>query len=172
MHSARLSVVAVLLSSATAFLSPSAGPHPRGTAAQVLTITNVVFTGNPTTPTVTVSGSGFGASPPRSFSAAGACNGPRDNGRWYGKRGLWIYDNTNRWGAGHGDRSGGDCVGIRLRSWSASKAVFGFGAAYNTHHWFLDALDTYRLTLRGKHFDGRVTYQDSRGRSDVLSDRS
>ena len=86
-------------------------------------ISSVTLTGTSADPTVTVSGSNFGADPP-----AGTPEGctSRDPGDTYGSEGLVFYDATEGWTAGQS----GDCIGLIVTSWSSSKVVFSFDSEY------------------------------------------
>src|SRR4051794_4872728 len=145
----RIGVVATLL---VALALPT-------TALALPVISHVGFTGTPTTTTVTVTGTGFGKAP-KSFSAATtSCGTYVANGRWYGKYGLWFFDNTHQWQAGKGTSAGGNCIGIVVQSWSATQVVFQFGNAYASFdHWTADPGDNFVISLKAAFWGGLVSY--------------
>ena len=130
-------------------------------AASTRRVTSVVFTGTSAAPTITVNGFGFGATAPASISASvTSCGTYSDNGSWFGNNGLWFGDNTNDWQAGKGTAPGhGNCIGIKLVSWTGKKVVFGFGNAYGSFdHWTVDQSDNYVIALKNYYWGGVVSY--------------
>lgn len=130
--------------------------------------TGVTMSGTTTAPTFTVTGSGFGATAPTSYSAAHtSCEdyGP-GNGRWFGTDGFWFLDNTHNWQAGRGmttffgsPYSWSNCLGVYVDSWSNNRIVFHFGLAYGTQSsWFVQPGDNYVLTVNGQQFGGALAY--------------
>jgi hypothetical protein len=128
-------------------------------------ITSVSFAGYASSPTVTVTGTGFGASPPAgSDNSVTACGEYTNNGSDYGTE-FGFTDNTEYppdppWQAGYGTPPNGSCIGIRVQSWSDTSVVFdfgGLGAAYDSFdHWFLTNGDSFTLVLKGTSFTGTV----------------
>ena len=126
-----------------------------GPATTPFTVTpavdGVTFGGDPANPTVTVSGSGFGANssaigPPTgaSCSASGSDYGTKFN----------FADNTNVWGAGTGP---GDCIGVVISSYSNNQIVFTFGNGYDLYGGPINDGDTYSMTVLGTTFNGSAS---------------
>ena len=89
-------------------------------------ITGVSFSGPGTSPSITVTGTNFGAYPP--IGTPETCQAG-DTGDDYGSRGLWFSDTTQGWTAGQA----GDCIGLIVTSWSNTQVVFGFGNEYASY---------------------------------------
>jgi hypothetical protein len=89
-------------------------------------ISGVALTGTPAAPTVTVTGSNFGATAPS--GTAETCNAG-DTGDDYANYGLYFQDTTENWGAGQT----GNCIGLLVTSWSATQVVFTFGNEYSNY---------------------------------------
>jgi outer membrane protein assembly factor BamB len=121
-------------------------------------ITNVSVEGNTASPTIAVSGSGFGGSPPRGVdNNATGCGYYTDNGDLFGSTGLRFVDMTAGWETG--------CVGINLMSWRPTRVVFQFGDAYASFdHWFVTRGDRFTVTVRGVQFSGTVSFHGSPAR--------
>lgn len=153
-------MLVVLLLSVTGVATAASGvPN----AKLVRHATSVVFTGvsGQPGPTITVNGVGFGSTAPAGTSAAvTSCGTYADNGNWWGRYGLWFYDDTHQWEAGRADGSGGgNCIGIKLVSWSNTKVVFSFGNSYGSFdHWTADPGDNYVIALKGYFWGGVVSY--------------
>jgi hypothetical protein len=111
------------------------------------TISSVTFTGSPSSPTVTVSGSNLGSAP---GGGPAGCSTTGDN---YPGNSLTFGDTTGAWGAG----TGGDCIGIVVSSYTNSQVVYQFGSGYNTYGT-ANSGDAYTLTVQGLAFSGTVNY--------------
>jgi hypothetical protein len=112
-----------------------------GAAGTRPTITGVSLTGTPAAPTVTVTGSNFGSTPPT--ATAETCQ-PGDTGNIYTGSGLVFQDLSGGWGAGQP----GDCIGLSLTSWSSTQAVFSFGSQY-ANFGPINAGDQIEATIQG-----------------------
>jgi hypothetical protein len=134
------------------------------------TIRSVTFAGQDAccpggpTPSVTVTGIGFGASPPPGMSNdLTSCGTYTNNGSDYGT--AFYFDDTHpdtvSWEAGSGTPPNGSCVGLRVVSWSDTQVVFDFGgsgSAYDSFdEWYLANGDSFTLTLEGTSFTGTVS---------------
>jgi hypothetical protein len=110
----------------------------------------VTFTGTPADPTITVTGSGFGSSPP--IGSPETCqSGDTDDD--YGSSGLWFSDATQGgWTAGQD----GDCIGLIVSSWSGSQVVFGFGNEY-ANYPAIQSGDHVEVDVQGATFSGPLT---------------
>jgi hypothetical protein len=144
----------------SAFLAIGALTAGAANASAAPVVTGVTLTGDPSTPTITVTGTGFGNKAPKGYSAAiTSCGDYNNNGDWYGKSGLWFGDNTHQWQAGLGKGTNGNCIGIVVESWKSTQVVFQFGSAYGTFdHWNADPGDNYVIALRGYYWGGVVSY--------------
>jgi hypothetical protein len=127
-------------------------------------ITSVGFSGSDaccpgSTPTVTVTGHGFGASAPAgSDNSATDCGPYTNNGSDYGTALNTTDTHTDGslpWTAGMGTPPSGSCVGLRVSSWSDTSVVFDFGgtgSAYDSFapgEWYLTNGDSFTLALEG-----------------------
>ena len=89
------------------------------------TIDGVTFGGNPATPTVTVSGTGFGSTSDLGTPAPASCGA---SGTDYGNN-FSFSDTTRSWQAGQG----AGCIGLIISSYSNNQIVFTFGTGYSTY---------------------------------------
>jgi hypothetical protein len=113
-------------------------------------ITGVSFTGTSAAPTITVTGSGFGSSPP--IGTPETCQSG-DTGDDYGSSGLWFSDATQGgWTAGQA----GDCIGLIVSSWSGSQVVYGFGNEY-ANYPAIQSGDQVEVDVQGATFSGPLT---------------
>jgi hypothetical protein len=137
----------------TASAALAAAPRP--------SISSVSFSGTHgpgvASPTITVTGSQFGASAPAGTSDNTTSCGPYTaNGKVYGSK-LYFTDDAN-FEAGFSNSSGADCVGIIVVSWSPTKVVLQFGNAYGTFdHWYLSNGDGYALSVKTALWGGTVS---------------
>lgn len=122
-------------------------------------ITDVIFSGDTATPTVTIVGTGFGAAPPPGQpDNTTSCGDYTSNGEVYGPNGLWFTD-ANYFTAGLSSTTGAACIGIVVHSWSANEVVYQFGNAYDSFaHWYLTAGDQYQLSVTGAQYGGKVAF--------------
>jgi hypothetical protein len=133
--------------------APTSAPRP--------SISSVSFSGTPgpgvASPTITITGSNFGATAPAGTSNNTTGCGPYTaNGEVYGGK-LYFTDDAN-FEAGYGNSSGADCIGIIVASWSPTKVVLQFGNAYGTFaHWYLTNGDGYALSLKSALWGGTVS---------------
>ena len=156
---------AVLAAAATAALALATVPALAASAALASApqpgISSVSFTGahgpGMASPTITITGSGFGASPPSGTSDNTTSCGPYTaNGKVYGSK-LYLTDDAN-FEAGFSNSSGANCVGIIVVSWSTTKVVLKFGNAYGTFdHWYLTNGDGYAISVKAALWGGTVT---------------
>jgi hypothetical protein len=112
-------------------------------------ITAVTFTGTGANPTVKLTGTNFGATPP-SGTAIGCGSG--DTGDDYGSTGLWFSDSTQGWTAGQA----GDCIGLIIQTWSTTSVVFTFGNEYPGYPQITNG-DSYTVQAEAKSFSATVS---------------
>ncbi len=110
-------------------------------------ISSVVFGGTVTTPTVTVSGSGFGTEADLGAPTPAACGA---TGSDYGTN-FFLFDG---FGAGQGP---GDCIGVIISSYSDSQVTFSFGSGYHTYG-AAQVGDAFTMTVLNATFDGTVSF--------------
>jgi serine/threonine protein kinase len=113
----------------------------------------VQFTGTPTNPTVTITGSNFGTIPRANPSTPLSCE-PGDTSVDYGISGLWFKDVTAGWTAGQI----GDCIGLNVTSYTNTKIVYQFGAGYGHYDALVTHGDAFKLTVWGVSHTGTVAY--------------
>lgn len=134
----------------TAFALATAVAHSKAE-----TISGVTFTGSPSSPTITITGSGFGTAPAgtpvSTFAGAGV------TGDDYGSS-LFLTDNTT--GATFGENSGGtnDYVGLTDLSYSDSSISFQLGSFYTTGGFSLTPGNAYSVDVDGTPFAGTVSF--------------
>jgi hypothetical protein len=149
---------------------PAPPPPPVGLGP---TITSVTFSNGydaccaGSGPTVTVNGSGFGASAsqPTGLASSGApgCSALGDDGSDYGT--AFSYSGTHTdtvvFTAGQGSPpSSGSCVGLKITTWTDTQVVYTFGSAYdapNGGEWYLTNGDSFTQHLEGASFTGAVS---------------
>jgi hypothetical protein len=111
-------------------------------------ITSVRFTGTSANPTVTITGSNFGAEPASTPAGCGA------TGSNFGTS-LWFKEVTQGWAAGQG----GDCIALVVSSYTTTQIVYQFGSFYNTNGLGpANPGDHYQVSVYGSVFSGTVVY--------------
>jgi len=137
-------------------------------------ITSVTFSGFADDPGVTVTGRGFGASPPPGLpNDVTSCGAYTNNGSDYGTAFNFIDTYgpgpNDSWQAGYGTPPDGSCIGLAVSSWSDTSVVFTFGStpcggtggsgcAYDTFdRWYVANGDSFTLALEGTSFTGTVS---------------
>lgn len=124
-------------------------------------ITSVTFSGvhgpGVASPTVTITGSGFGAKPPKGTDdSVTTCGTYTNNGKVYNAS-LYFMDDNN-FEAGYNDATGANCVGVIVKSWSPTQVVLSFGSAYGSFaHWYLTNGDGYALSIKHALWGGTVS---------------
>jgi hypothetical protein len=133
-------------------------PKPHGPAAALAVtttlprVTSVAFTGvsgGSAAPTITVTGTGFGAKP--AGQPDHACGGGY-TGDYYGPN-FYFWDDTGYWESG----LVGDCIGMDISSWTAHQIVFSFGSAFGQPGYLMHNDDNYALKIRSFMYGGTVT---------------
>ncbi len=144
-----------LCKAAKGYDGPTGMGSPHGIGAFVVsgppppTVSGVSFTGSPSDPTVTVSGSNFGTLPP--IGSPESCNAG-DTGDDYGSSGLSFNDANGGWTAGQA----GDCIGLVLVSWADGQVVYQFGNQYPNYQ-AVAAGDQVTVQVQGAGFTGTLT---------------
>jgi hypothetical protein len=156
---------AVLVAAATAALALAAVPALTASAARAPaprpSIASVSFSGTHgpgvASPTITVTGSRFGATaPPGTSDATTSCGAYTANGKVYGGK-LYFTDNAN-FEAGYSNSAGADCIGIIVVSWSSTKVVLQFGNSYGSFaHWYLTNGDGFAVSIKTAIGGGTVS---------------
>ncbi|KOV58145.1 hypothetical protein [Streptomyces sp. MMG1121] len=158
----RLALTATALA-LTAGLTATAAHAQASTAAAAAqpSITSVSFSGTHgpgvASPTITVNGSGFGATPPAGTNNnVTSCGTYTNNGNAYANQVYFIDDNNFE--AGYSDSNGANCIGVSVISWSSNQVVLRFGNAYGSFaHWYLSNGDGYALSVDNGIFGGTVS---------------
>ncbi len=115
-------------------------------------ISAVLFSGSVASPTITVTGSGFGTEADLGSPLPAGCGG--FTGSDYSNT-LNFRDNTEAWQAG--SAAGGNCIGLLISSYSNSKIVFTLGSFYALGY-DLNQGDSFTMSLLGTSFSGIVSY--------------
>jgi YVTN family beta-propeller protein len=129
------------------------------------TITALTFGGSPSSPTVTVWGSGFGTyadlGTPQPAGGTYDCVSPPYSGSDY-QNNMYFNENSQAWAAGQGSGGGGDCIGLIISSYSDSQITFTFGSGYSLGGYgAMGNGDGYSITVMGTTFNGTVAYPAS-----------
>lgn len=113
----------------------SGTPPPKISALKV--------TGKPASPVVTVTGKGFGTAPAPDPSVSTSC----PTGNYTYAPGQLQFILTGEWTAGET----GDCIGLVIKTWTATKVVLSFGDDY---HYFqpVEAGDPVSIEVKGTTF--------------------
>lgn len=120
------------------------------TAPPSADVTDVSFSGSASSPTITVTGTGFGGeSDLGAAQSPGSCGG---TGSDYGSN-FVLSDHTGNWTAGQGPNG---CVGVLISSYSDTQIVFSLGSYYSNVS--LNEGDSYTMTVLGSSFTGTVSY--------------
>jgi hypothetical protein len=139
--------------------------HARAHAASVVpVISGITITGYPlpSTPTVTVTGSGFGQAPrngvsPVTLTGTG-CNADLEetDGLDYGTSNIWLLDASKTAGLFGAMQFGanftkvdGNCAGVVIESWSSSQVVFTLGNDYRVAKVSMAAKDSVCVEIKG-----------------------
>ncbi len=132
--------------------SCDAGAYDTNGAPFDPSISAVTIGGTLATPTVTVSGSGFGTESDLGVPVPAYC----------GNSGFDYGDNfyfSDGWGAGQGSGAFGDCTGVIISSYSTSQITFTFGSGYGNssgEYGTLDYGDSFQMNLLGGGYAGSV----------------
>jgi Fibronectin type III domain len=134
--------------------SPPSAPSAAVTPGSV-TIASVAFGGTRATPTITVSGSGFGSAD----AVLGTANVASQTqscapatGDDYGHN-FYINDGTAGWVAGLGPPALA-AVGVSISSYSNSQVVFTPGSCYGRNGWLFNSGDNYTMNMLGTTHSG------------------
>jgi len=143
---------AYLCTARTGYDGPTGLGSPHGRAAFLVpgtptpAITGVSLSGPAASPSITVTGTGFGSTPP--IGTPETCQ-PGDTGDDYGSTGLWFGDTTQGWTAGQA----GDCIGLIVTSWTGTQVTFGFGNQY-ANYPAVQPTDQVQLSVQGAAYRG------------------
>jgi hypothetical protein len=124
-------------------------------------ISSVSFSGTAgagvASPTITITGSHFGATAPKGTSDnTTTCGSYTANGDVYGSKLYFVDDGKLE--AGYSNSTGATCIGIIVVSWSATKVVLQFGNSYGTFpHWYLSNGDGYAISIKTAIWGGAVS---------------
>ena len=119
--------------------------------SETSTIDGVTFGGDPASPTVTVSGTGFGNLSDLGTGSAAGCSG---TGSDYGNYFSFVDASGafGPWQAGQG----GSCVGLLIGSYSAIQITFTFGNQYTVFGPVKNG-DSFSVTLFGVTYHGTAS---------------
>jgi hypothetical protein len=121
-------------------------------------VSGVTFSGSTSSPTITVSGSGFGTEPAATPDADGCYPNLSNQGDTFGTKFYFIQDNLP-WEAGYAKKGHQSCIGINVSSWSSTNIVFSFGAAYGLDNgqFVLANGNNFGLNVKGFVWGGLVS---------------
>jgi hypothetical protein len=139
---------------ATSF-APGPPSAPSNAVSPAPTITAVTFGGDAVTPTVTVTGSGFGTE--GSLGTPQTPCGPPSTGFDFGNN-LSLADTTAGWSAGQVVAGVCDYVGLSISSYTNARIVFTFGSTYPTYG-SLAVGDAFTVSVLGGTSAGTVAYR-------------
>jgi hypothetical protein len=119
-------------------------------------IFGVVWSGNNSNPTVTVSGSGFGKKAPvPAVAVSSLTNCPGGTGTDY--KVVLFQDDSANWAAAHNTTTTtGTCVGISVSTWTNTQVVFTFGSAYGSFGWVANNGDNFALGIKNYYWGGVI----------------
>lgn len=146
-------------------------------------IDSVAFGGGTTDPTVTVTGSGFGAKPSPDPSSPpsgqqGCPSAPAVQGEYlYGTNFNFTDQQAatgqSNWTAGQNGNNQFDCIGVVIDNWTSSKVAFHFGVLYGKqipdNAYYLTNGDPFQVVVRGATFSGTVSKLSPGARAKVDS---
>jgi hypothetical protein len=140
---------------------PAVSASTARAAAARPSISSISFSGTQgpgvASPTITVTGTRFGATaPPGTSDNTTSCGTYTANGDVYGSK-LYFTANAH-FEAGFSNSGGGDCIGIIVVSWSATKVVLKFGNSYGSFdHWYLTNGDGFAISIKTAIGGGAVS---------------
>jgi hypothetical protein len=126
-----------------------------------VTISSITVSGYPlpATPTVTVSGSGFGSAPAHGIAPSSLSNcGGSGTGLDYGPSTLWLLDASHSSGPGllnsfqegaYFTKKVGNCGGIDISSWTTTQVQFTLGSRYAAGPNSLTSGDDVCVEIKG-----------------------
>jgi hypothetical protein len=130
------------------------------TAQATPTITAVRFSGSPSSPTISLQGSGFGTQPPGALADSGY------TGKDFGNA-LYLCDSAsdpNAFCAGQGAGGGsGDLIGLAVAHYTSTSIVYSLGSAYQQYYYPNDVFrlrsgDRFVVHVKGATCIGSVNF--------------
>ncbi len=118
-------------------------------------ISGVSFSGGPSNPTLTVTGSGFGTQ--AALGTPQTTCGPPTSGFNYGSN-LYVFDHTGFWSAGQGPPAACNFVGLVVTSYSDTQIVFKYDSLYPAYG-YLNSGDSVTVNVLGAATTVSVLYQ-------------
>jgi hypothetical protein len=136
--------------------SSTGGTTGSGTTG-TLAISSVTFSGSPVSPTITVTGSGFGT-----IDSLGQGTTPPE-GNYTGldyQANFHLADLSGNppFYAGQDIPSQPDGIGVVISSYSDTQIVFTLGNYYGIYGFYLASGDNFQMTVLGQMFSGTVQY--------------
>ena len=150
----------VLVDATSSTGSPASWQKPLSVMTAPASITSVAFSGpsgpGVGSPTITITGAEFGTTAPISYpNNATSCGQYTNNGSVFGEE---LYLANSNFSAGRGVPPNSTCVGIIVRSWTSTKIVLTFGAAYGSFdHWYLNDGDPYAIHVKSLQYANTVS---------------
>ncbi|MGD0391816.1 MAG: IPT/TIG domain-containing protein [Acidimicrobiales bacterium] len=135
--------------------SPAGAPCNAGALQLHPVISSVTFSDTAVTPTVTVTGTGFGSQANIGApTPASTCSGNSSSGDDYASN-LYLYAWNEKWGAGQGPPAACDYYGLLISQYSATRIVFTLGSDYPTYGT-LKGGDLFTMRVLGAALSGGV----------------
>lgn len=123
-------------------------------------VTGVAFSGQNgqgPSPTVTITGSGFGTEPTGTSADTTSCGSYTNNGDVFGNK-FYSYDDATGMSAGYSNKTSATCIGIIITTWTKNRIVFQWGNAYGTYtNWWINNGDNYVFSMKGYLWGGVVS---------------
>lgn len=109
---------------------PAGAPCNAGSLQLHPAVSSVTFSGLAVTPTVTVTGTGFGSQANIGApTPVSTCSGSPSTGDDYAGN-LYLYEWNGTWGAGEGPPAACDYYGLLISQYSATRIIFTLGSDY------------------------------------------
>ncbi|MGA3146517.1 MAG: IPT/TIG domain-containing protein [Acidimicrobiales bacterium] len=134
---------------------PAGAPCNAGSLQLHPVISSVTFSGTAVTPTVTVTGAGFGSQANIGApTPASICSGRSSTGDDYAGN-LYLYEWIGKWGAGEGPPAACDYYGLLISQYSATRIIFTLGSDYPTYGK-LKLGDLFTMRVLGAALSGGI----------------
>jgi hypothetical protein len=119
-------------------------------------ISHVSFAGSELSPTVTITGTGFGSREPKHAEYESCFSKSVES--FFKNEVLYFRDLTRRWAAGNPFEPE-NCIGFSGVTWTKTQIVFKFGSDYRAASpWTLAPGNAFYVKVKKATFEGTVVY--------------